>query len=115
MDVNMKSRSLVTPCCTPLIEASVPDAAAVELAEGFAALGDPTRLRILGLVATAAGGEICVCDLIEPVGKSQPTVSHHLRVLSDAGLVVSEKRGRWAWYSVVPDALARLRGALATE
>lgn len=110
----MKSRTS-SPCCTPLVDAPVPDEAAVELAAGFAALGDPTRLRILGLVATARDGEICVCDLVAPVGKSQPTVSHHLRVLADAGLVVSEKRGRWAWYSVVPDALARLRAALATE
>ncbi|HMQ27038.1 MAG TPA: metalloregulator ArsR/SmtB family transcription factor, partial [Acidimicrobiales bacterium] len=69
-------------------------------------------LRLLSLVAAGAGGEACACDLVEPVGKSQPTVSHHLSLLVDAGLLTREKRGKWAWYRVVPERLASLREAL---
>ena len=79
------------------------------------ALADPVRLRLVSLLATAAGGAVCACDLVAPVGKSQPTVSHHLRVLSEAGLVTSERRGRNIWYGVVPAALEALRAALATR
>ena len=80
---------------------------------GFAALADPARLRILSLLASAAAGEVCACDLVEPVGRAQPTVSHHLKVLSEAGLIVGDKRGRWIWYRLVPERLAQLRTALA--
>jgi ArsR family transcriptional regulator len=89
------------------------EASAVEVARGFAALADPTRLRLLNLLATAEEGEVCVCDLTAPVGKSQPTVSHHLKLLADAGLVIGDKRGRWVWYRVVPERVAELRAALA--
>ncbi|RIK17786.1 MAG: transcriptional regulator [Acidobacteria bacterium] len=89
---------------------SEPDAAV--LSERFAALGDPVRLRLVSLLATAEAGAVCVCDLTGPVDRSQGTVSHHLKVLSKAGLVVSEKRGRNMWYSVVPAALESLRAAL---
>jgi ArsR family transcriptional regulator len=85
---------------------------AIEHAAAFAALGEPARLRLLSLIATAPAGEVCVCDLVEPIGKSQPTVSHHLKVLADAGLVTSERRGRWAWYRAVPEQLERLRAVL---
>ncbi|HWG95208.1 MAG TPA: metalloregulator ArsR/SmtB family transcription factor, partial [Mycobacteriales bacterium] len=82
----------VEACCAPLA-LEVPDArGAEELARQFAALSDPVRLRLVSLLATAEGGAVCACDLVEPVGKSQPTVSHHLRVLVDSGLAVSEKR-----------------------
>ena len=70
----------------------------------------PTRLRLAYVLDQL--GEVCVCDLVAPIGKSQPTVSHHLKVLADAGLVTSERRGRWAWYRAVPEQLERLRGVL---
>jgi ArsR family transcriptional regulator len=100
-------------CCAPLQAAPLDDADAVTLARAFSALADPVRLRLLSLLASAEAGEVCVCDLTEPVGKSQPTVSHHLKVLTEAGLVTSEKRGRWAWYRVAPDRLDALRAVLA--
>lgn len=105
-------RPLVEPCCAPLTTSVLSAADAERLSRQFAALADPVRLRLLSLLATAAGGAVCVCDLVEPVGKTQPTVSHHLKVLSDAGLVTSERRGRNVWYAVVPAALAALRTAL---
>jgi ArsR family transcriptional regulator len=102
-------------CCTPLVLAPLPEADASVLSGRFAALGDPVRLRLVSLLANADGGAVCVCDLTEPVGRSQGTVSHHLKVLSNAGLVTSERRGRNMWYSVVPSALEALRAALATR
>ena len=100
-------------CCTPLQAAPLSEGDATTLADGFAALADPVRLRLLSLLASAETGEVCVCDLTAPVGKSQPTVSHHLKVLAEAGLVVGDKRGRWVWYRVVPDQLRRLGAVLA--
>lgn len=99
-------------CCTPLMLEPLSEPDAATLSERFAALGDPVRLRLVSLLATAEGGAVCVCDLTGPVDRSQGTVSHHLKVLSKAGLVVSEKRGRNMWYSVVPTALESLRAAL---
>ena len=96
-----------------MLAAPLDDIDAAEMARAFAALADPARLRLLGLLASAEKGEICTCDLVEPLGKSQPTVSHHLKVLADAGLVVGEKRGRWVWYRVVPERVEALRTALA--
>jgi ArsR family transcriptional regulator len=100
-------------CCPTVSEATLSEVDATELARRFAALADPARLRILSLLASAAAGEVCACDLVEPVGRSQPTVSHHLKVLSEAGLITGDKRGRWVWYRAVPERLAQLRGALA--
>jgi len=80
------------------------------MARRFAALADPVRLRLLSLVVAA--GEVCSCDLLEPLGKAQPTISHHTRVLAEAGLIVGEKRGRWVWWRLVPEHLAELRLAL---
>ena len=105
----------VVVCCAPLAAEVLSDADAQTLARQFAALADPVRLRLVSLLATAAGGAVCACDLVEPVGKSQPTVSHHLKVLSEAGLVTSERRGRNVWYGVVPAALEALRAALAAR
>ncbi len=102
----------VQPCCTPLRESTIDDASAIALAAAFAALADPARLRLLSLIATAPEGEACACDLIEPIGKSQPTVSHHLKVLTDAGLITREKRGVWAWYQANPERMAQLRAVL---
>ena len=100
-------------CCSVLM-APLDEPSALELARGFAALGDPARLRILSLLAAAPSGEICVCEFMEPLGKSQGTVSHHLKVLGDAGLVEGDRRGRWVWYRLVPDRLSALESALAS-
>jgi|KBSSwiStaDraftv2_1062776.scaffolds.fasta_scaffold885149_2 ArsR family transcriptional regulator len=97
-------------CCPSVLDAPLSESDADDLARVFAALGDPIRLRLLSLVADA--GEVCSCDLLGPLGKAQPTVSHHTRILADAGLIVGEKRGRWVWWSIVPERLAALRGAL---
>ncbi|OFE16836.1 transcriptional regulator [Humibacillus sp. DSM 29435] len=82
---------------------------AERLARSFKALGDPTRVRLLSLIAASQSGEACVCDMTDVVGLSQPTVSHHMRQLVDVGLVTREQRGRWAYYAIVGDALAGLR------
>jgi ArsR family transcriptional regulator len=99
-------------CCPSIGEAPLGETEATGLARAFAALADPARLRILSILASAAEGEVCVCDLVDPIGRSQPTVSHHLRVLSEAGLIEGDKRGRWVWYRVVAARLAELRGVL---
>ena len=100
------------PCCAPVVEAALSEEEAVELAELFKALADPARLRALSMVANAPDGEVCACDLVEPLERSQPTVSHHMAVLVDAGFVTREKRGRWAWYRLVPERLATISRAL---
>ena len=105
----------VGACCAPLRVTALEEPEAVELARRFAALSDPVRLRLLSILATDDGGAVCACDLVEPVGKSQPTVSHHLKILREAGLVTSEKRGTNVWYAVVPAALESLREALAAS
>jgi len=100
-------------CCPSVLAAPLGITDADQLAHGFAALADPARLRLLSLIAGQPAGEVCGCDLVEPLGKSQPTVSHHLKVLYEAGLVTREKRGTWVWYSVVPGRMEALRAALA--
>jgi ArsR family transcriptional regulator, arsenate/arsenite/antimonite-responsive transcriptional repressor len=105
----------IAACCEPLLDAALSDSEADELAAAFKVLADPARLRLLSLVASAAPGEACACDLVEPLGKSQPTVSHHLSVLTEAGLLTREKRGRWAWYRVDPERIAVLRAALGSS
>lgn len=102
----------LSACCAPLTGAALTEVAAERLAHTFKALSDPSRVRLISLIAAADGGEACACDLTEPVGLSQPTVSHHMRVLVDAGLVTREQRGRWAYYRVVGDALSDLARAL---
>jgi ArsR family transcriptional regulator len=97
-------------CCSSVVDAPLAESDAAELARVLQALADPVRLRLLSLVASQA--EICSCDLEGPLGKSQPTVSHHTRVLADAGLLVGEKRGRWMWWRVEPARLAAVRTAL---
>jgi ArsR family transcriptional regulator, arsenate/arsenite/antimonite-responsive transcriptional repressor len=105
----------VVACCAPLAaEVLAPDDAEI-LARQFAALADPVRLRLVSLLSTAEDGAVCACDLVEPVGRSQGTVSHHLKVLTESGLLTSERRGRNVWYAVVPAALEALRAALATR
>lgn len=100
-------------CCTSVLAAPLDQHQAENLASMFAALSDPVRLRLLSLIADA--GEVCACDLLEPLGKSQPTVSHHTKILAEAGLITGEKRGRWVWWSVIPERLDEMRGALAAS
>jgi ArsR family transcriptional regulator len=108
----MKPLTLVeTPCCAPGAEPLAPEAAA-DLAARFKALADPTRVAIVNRLAGA--GEVCVCNLVDEFELSQPTISHHLRLLRDAGLVEAERRGTWAYYRLVPEAFEGLRTALGT-
>jgi ArsR family transcriptional regulator len=100
-------------CCPPLSAAPLPADAAAPLARAFSALGDPVRLRLMSLLMTADAGEVCACDLVEPVERSQPTVSHHLKALKDAGLVTATRRGTNIWYAVVPEQVAALQAVLA--
>ena len=96
-------------CCAPLSSDVLSEREAHDVAAIFAALGDPIRLRLLSIIAST--DECCSCNLEEPLGKSQPTISHHTRILAEAGLIVAEKRGRWSWWRVVPermDVAARL-------
>ena len=97
-------------CCPSLTDAPLQEEDAIELARVLSALADPARLRLLSLVASRE--EICSCELEAPLGKSQPTVSHHTKVLAEAGLLVGEKRGRWMWWRVEPTRLAAVRAAL---
>ena len=101
-----------TACCAPLSAPDLSDADAVFLAQGFAALADPVRVRLLNLVANAPADGVCVCDLVESVERSQPTVSHHLKILRDAGLVDSERRGTWMYYRPDRVAIAALRASI---
>ena len=100
-------------CCAPLLAAPLAEDDAAELAGAFKALADPVRLRLLSLIAAAPDGTACSCDLEVPVGKSQPTVSHHLSILAEAGLITKEKVGRWVNCTIVPERLAQLRKALS--
>lgn len=105
-----ESQSRAVACCAPITEAALSDEEAAELGGVFAALSDPVRLRLLSIVATE--GEVCSCHLEKPLAKSQPTISHHTRILAAAGLIEGEKRGRWTWWRVVPTQMERLRALL---
>ena len=98
------------PCC-PSVTSPLSVDEAEQLAGTLAALADPVRLRLFSLISAA--DEVCSCDLQGPLGKSQPTVSHHTKALAEAGLIVGEKRGRWVWWRAVPERLADIRDALA--
>ncbi|ASW57795.1 transcriptional regulator [Plantactinospora sp. KBS50] len=91
-----------------MTDEALTDAAAASLARGFKALGDPVRLRLLSLIASRAGGEVCVCDLTDAFTLTGPTISHHLRVLREAGLIDCQRRGTWVYYWIVPARLAAL-------
>ena len=108
----MPTLKLAVLCCTPLTGDVISPGDAEQLAHKFKALGDPTRVRLLSLIAAHEGGEACICDLIDPVGLSQPTVSHHMKQLADAGLVTRTQRGKWAYYRIVDDAFASLSAAI---
>ena len=109
----MKVTASIVECCAPLLNSPLDQADAEQLAAAFKVIADPARLRLLSLIASKPNGEACVCDLIEPLGLSQPTVSHHLKVLYEAGLLGREKRGLWVYYRLVPERLQILRDALA--
>ncbi len=99
-------------CCPSVLSAPLDAVEATELAHGFSALSDPVRLRVLSILAASSEGEVCVCEFVEPLGKSQPTISHHLKILSEAGLVHGDRRGKWVWYSLNRDRVAQLRAAI---
>jgi ArsR family transcriptional regulator, arsenate/arsenite/antimonite-responsive transcriptional repressor len=102
----------VPECCPSVLAAPLDAGEAHELALGFNALGDPVRLRVLSMLAAAPAGEICVCDFVAPLGKTQGTISHHLKILAEAGLVHGDRRGKWVWYSLDRQRLADLRRAI---
>lgn len=104
------SRISAVACCS-LGGRAMSASDAEQYSRQFAALADPVRLRVLSAIATA--GEMCSCDLVNAVGRSQPTVSHHTRALAEAGLIVGDKRGRWVWWRVVPESMAPLRTVLS--
>lgn len=104
----------LTACCSPVISGDLDHDGAERIAHVFKALSDPTRVLLLSLIAGHPGGEACVCDLTGPVGLSQPTVSHHLKQLVDAGLITREQRGRWSFHRVVQPALDALADSLRT-
>jgi ArsR family transcriptional regulator, arsenate/arsenite/antimonite-responsive transcriptional repressor len=104
----------IVASCPPLLHGKALDARNAErLAGALKVLADPARLRLLSLIQAQPGGEACVCNLTAPLGLSQPTVSHHLKVLREAGLVEREQRGSWAYFRVVPEPLGALHGLLA--
>ncbi len=109
----MNQVTALDACCARVLAAPLADDDADQLAAGFKALADPVRLKLLSLIAAAPDGTACSCDLEEPVGKTQSTVSHHLALLADAGLITKEKVGRWVNCTVVPERLTQLRDALA--
>lgn len=100
-------------CCTPLFEGVIDESAAAEMAPLLAALADPVRLRIVSMLAASPDGRACGCDLEGPLGLSQPTVSHHLKILRETGLIEGERQGRWIHYRVVPERLDEIRQAIS--
>jgi len=106
--------ALAEACCTPLARQPITASQATSLARLLKALADPTRLRLVSMVAAHEGGEACVCELTEPLGLTQPTISHHLKILVDAGIFTRDKRGVWAYYALVPAALDALAAVLST-
>jgi ArsR family transcriptional regulator, arsenate/arsenite/antimonite-responsive transcriptional repressor len=105
---------LISDCCSPVVGSVLTPGEAEALAASLKAIADPVRLRLISLVAAHEGGEACVCELTEPVALSQPTVSHHLKILVDAGVLTREQRGRWAYYRLVPNTLNAISALIAT-
>lgn len=115
LDVTDVTTVTADTCCAPLVREPLTAAEAEQLATTMKALADPTRLRLLSIVAASENAEACVCDLIEPVGLSQPTVSHHLKILTTAGFLTRSKRGTWAYFTLVPGALDRVSQLLVAS
>jgi ArsR family transcriptional regulator len=109
----MKPIATLAAACPPLLAGPLDAGEAASLADALKVIADPTRLRLLSLIQAQPSGEACVCHLTEPLGLTQPTVSHHLKVLLNAGLVEREQRGSWAFFRVIPDQLRTLRELLA--
>jgi ArsR family transcriptional regulator, arsenate/arsenite/antimonite-responsive transcriptional repressor len=105
--------TIPTDCCVLGARAPLGESTAIELADALKALADPARLRLLSLIASSEGGEACACDLVGPIERSQPTVSHHLATLVAAGFLTREKRGRWAWYRIVPQRMQTVCAAIS--
>ena len=103
----------VVPCCAPISQSELTAGEAEQLAATLKAVADPARLRLLSIIQAQPEGEACVCHLTEPLGLGQPTVSHHLRILEDAGFLRHDRRGKWVYYRVVPEALAAVREMFA--
>jgi ArsR family transcriptional regulator, arsenate/arsenite/antimonite-responsive transcriptional repressor len=108
----MDSAAALEACAIPLVREPIGDSAATALARVFKALGDPVRLRLVSLIGAHVGGEVCVCELTEAFDLTQPTISHHLKILRDAGLIDSQRRGTWVYYWLVPATLERMAGLL---
>ncbi len=104
--------ALADDCCAPLLREPITASQAADLARLLKALADPTRLRLVSMVAAHEGGESCVCELTEPLGLTQPTISHHLKILVDAGIFTRDKRGVWAYYALVPTTMDALAAVL---
>lgn len=102
-------------CCTPVTETALSVDQSRELADDFKVLADPVRLRLLSLIASVPEGEVCACDLNAPLDRSQATVSHHLSVLTKAGLIAREQRGKWAWFTIAPERAEFVRSVLGGE
>jgi ArsR family transcriptional regulator, arsenate/arsenite/antimonite-responsive transcriptional repressor len=111
---NRSGLPLAETCCVPLLREPITAPQAAGLARTLKALADPVRLRLVSMVAAHDGGEACVCDLTEPLGLTQPTISHHLKILVEAGIFTRDKRGVWAYYALVPAALGALSAVLST-
>jgi ArsR family transcriptional regulator len=107
--------NLIVTCCEPVLVEPIGPDEAEELASGFKLLSDPVRLRILSLIATAPEATMCGCELPGILDRSQPTISHHLSLLTEAGLLTREQRGKWAWFSVESDRVSILRDALGVD
>jgi ArsR family transcriptional regulator len=110
----MRTTLPIVECCPPLLVSPLAQAEAEQLAAAFKVIADPARLRLMSILAGKPEGEACVCDLVAPLDLSQPTVSHHLKVLYEAGLLARERRGLWVYYRLVPERLQPLRDALGT-
>jgi ArsR family transcriptional regulator len=110
-----RADTLPAVCCTPLLREPVTAAQAADLARLLKALADPVRLQLVSMVAAHDGGEACVCALTEPLGLTQPTISHHLKTLVDAGIFTRDKRGVWAYYALVPGVLGTIAAALTPD
>jgi ArsR family transcriptional regulator len=108
----MSKQLAVDACCSPLAAEPLSEAQAVELSALFKTLADPVRLRVLSLIASHAGGEVCVCDLTDAFSLTGPTISYHLKLLRQAGLITGERRGTWVYYRVDPEVLSRLSAVL---
>lgn len=111
-ELEMVSVPEAAECCPNPLQPPLGEHEAASIAKGFAALADPARLRLFSLIASQPG-EVCACSLVEPIGRSQPTVSHHLKILYEAGLVERERRGSWIWYRAVPGKVEALAAAFS--